>query len=173
MNTLPSAQPSPARTPRRRVVVASLWATCAVTMVSLLGMLGTDLGPWYQGLKQPEWKPSDLWFGPAWTLIYVLSATAAVKAWFGFTAQRQRAWLIAAWTLNATLNVLWSWLFFRLRRPDWALAEVGWLWLSIVILIVLTARANHTAAWLLLPYLAWVGFAALLNLAVVRLNAPF
>jgi tryptophan-rich sensory protein len=71
------------------------------------------------------------------------------------------------------LNVLWSWLFFRARRPDWALAEVGLLWLSIVLLIVLAARASTSAAWLLAPYLLWVAFAAALNLAVVRLNAPF
>jgi translocator protein len=163
----------PTVTPRSQVAVAALWAAAGACVVILLGQWVTDLGPWYRALKQPDWKPADLWFGPVWTLIFTLSATAAVKAWFGCTTRRQQTALVAAFILNGALNVLWSWLFFRLRRPDWAVLEVVLLWLSIVLLIVLTARANTTAAWLLVPYLVWVAFAAGLNLAVVRLNAPF
>ena len=166
-----NAKPAPHA--RARLATAALWAAGATTLVAGLGMAGTDLGPWYKGLKQPEWKPADVWFGPAWTLIYVLSATAAVKAWFGRGTQRSRQALVVAFAVNGSLNVLWSWLFFRLRRPDWALAEVGVLWLSIVLLIGLAARASTVAGWLLAPYLAWVSFAASLNLSVVRLNAPF
>lgn len=81
--------------------------------------------------------------------------------------------MLAAFALNATLNLVWSLLFFRLHRPDWAFVEVMALWLSIVLLMVLAGRRSATAAWLLLPYLAWVSFAALLNQAVVRLNSPF
>jgi benzodiazapine receptor len=75
--------------------------------------------------------------------------------------------------INAVLYVLWSFLFFRLRRPDWALAEVVALWLSIVALVVTFADVSAVASWLLVPYLLWVAFAAWLNLAVVRLNRPF
>lgn len=164
---------APRVVPRARVAVAALWAAAWAVAVALLGIWATELGPWYRALRQPDWKPSDLWFGPAWTLIYALAATAAVKAWFGCAARRQRLQLVAAYVLNGALNVLWSWLFFRARRPDWALLEVGLLALSIVLLIALAARASASAAWLLLPYLLWVSFAALLNLAVVRLNAPF
>ena len=78
-----------------------------------------------------------------------------------------------AFSLNAFLNTLWSLLFFRLKRPDWAVYEVGFLWLSIVLLIVLLARESRTASWLLSPYLAWVSFAAVLNWTIVQLNAPF
>jgi translocator protein len=163
----------PTVVPRARVAVAALWAAAWALAVALLGMWATELGPWYRALKQPEWKPSDLWFGPAWTLIYVLAATAAVKAWFGCVARRERVRLVAAFVLNGALNLLWSWLFFRARRPDWALMEVGLLWLSIALLIALAARGSSAAAWLLAPYLLWVTFAATLNLAVVRLNAPF
>jgi tryptophan-rich sensory protein len=76
-------------------------------------------------------------------------------------------------TLNGALNVLWSLLFFRMRRPDWALIEVGALWLSIVALLVYCGRLQRRAIALLLPYLLWVSFAALLNASVVELNAPF
>jgi tryptophan-rich sensory protein len=73
----------------------------------------------------------------------------------------------------AFLNVLWSLLFFRLRRPDWALVEVGFLWLSILALMIVLFRYSRLAGLLLLPYLVWVGFAGALNFAVVRLNGPF
>jgi tryptophan-rich sensory protein len=150
-----------------------LWATAGVMAVALAGMWATELGPWYDALVQPAWKPSDLWFGPVWTLLYVLTATAAVKAWMSCTSPQQRSRLLAAFALNAVLNVAWSALFFRARRPDWALAEVVLLWLSIVWLIALASRVNGIAAWLLVPYLLWVGFAAVLNGFVVRLNGPF
>jgi tryptophan-rich sensory protein len=64
-------------------------------------------------------------------------------------------------------------LFFRLQRPDWALYEVGFLWLSVLLLIIVLSRASRGAAALLLPYLLWVGFAAVLNWKIVELNAPF
>jgi translocator protein len=156
-----------------RLSTAALTAATGTLAVAGLGMAATDLGPWYAALKQPPWKPPDAWFGPAWTLIYTLAATAAVKAWLAADRARDGATkgrLIAAFVLNGVLNVLWSWLFFRERRPDWALAEVVLLWLSIVLLIVLCARHSTPAAWLLAPYLAWVSFAATLNFAVVRLN---
>ncbi|RYF68792.1 MAG: tryptophan-rich sensory protein, partial [Comamonadaceae bacterium] len=69
--------------------------------------------------------------------------------------------------------VLWSLLYFRLRRPDWALVEVVFLWLSILVLMIALHRHAKLATWLLLPYLVWVTFAGLLNLATVRLNGPF
>ena len=80
---------------------------------------------------------------------------------------RQRA------ALNGLLNVAWTLLFFRLHRPDWALYELLALWSSIAVLIVLTGRIATAAGWLLVPYLAWVTFAGVLNAMVVRLNGPF
>ena len=79
----------------------------------------------------------------------------------------------AAFALNAFLNTLWSLLFFRMKRPDLALDEVGFLWLSIALLIVLLRRRSTAAAWLLVPYLLWVSFASFLNWNIVQLNAPF
>jgi len=158
-------------------------AAAAALCVAGLGALTTDLGPWYAHLAEPPWKPPDLLFGPAWTLIFACTAAAGVIAWTrprrlrwrndGGADRREREWMLVAFALNATLNVSWSLLFFRLRRPDWAFLEVIALWLSIVLLIVVVGRRSTPAAWLLVPYLAWVSFAALLNHAVVRLNAPF
>ncbi|RZU02883.1 TspO/MBR family protein [Rivibacter subsaxonicus] len=157
--------------PRRRKAV--LLAALAALAVALLGALSTELGPWYRSLQQPAWKPPDALFGPAWTLIYALAAMAGIKAWEAAPDRTARQWILALFALNALLNVLWSLLFFRLQRPDWALVEVGFLWASILLLMVVLGRWSRAAAWLLLPYLLWVSLAATLNLAVVRLNGPF
>ncbi|HSC64522.1 MAG TPA: TspO/MBR family protein [Caldimonas sp.] len=148
-------------------------AAGAALVIGLLGALSTDIGPWYRSLKEPSWKPPDILFGPAWTTIYACAAAAGVIAWRRAATRSQRGWILALFALNGAANVLWSVLFFRLQRPDWALAEVALLWLSIALLMVHLGRIARASAWLLLPYILWVTFAALLNDAVVRLNGPF
>ena len=162
----------PTVTSRRDAMRAALVAAGAAIAVAVLGSLGTDLGPWYRALKQPAWKPADVWFGPAWTLIFALTAWAGARAWLRTTTVPERRRVLWAFGVNGALNVLWSWLFFRWRRPDWALVEVVPFWLSIVVLVAVVRRFDRAAALLLVPYLAWVTFAAALNAAVVRLNPP-
>jgi benzodiazapine receptor len=157
---------------------SSLWlpvlgAAAAAILIASLGATMTDLGPWYQALKKPSWQPPGWLFGPAWTLIFALAAASGVIAWRNATTDKQREWVIGLFAINGTLNVLWSMLFFRLQRPDWALIEVALLWLSVLVPIIVFARYAKTASALLLPYLAWVTFAAFLNWEIVRLNAPF
>lgn len=154
---------------------APLWrpvlaAFGAAVVVAVLGVLMTDLGPWYFALRFPSWKPPDAAFGPAWTLIFAFAALAGAFAWRALRSAPARYVLCGYFALNAVLNVLWSLLFFRLEHPDWALLEVGLLWCSIVLLMVTVWRASRAASLLLLPYLLWVSFAAVLNLAVVKLN---
>lgn len=148
-------------------------AAAMAIAVAVLGGLSTDIGPWYRSLTKPSWQPPDVAFGPVWTAIYALTAASGVIAWRAAADRGQREWLLILFSLNAFLNVFWSLLFFRLQRPDWALWEVGFLWASIVLLIVALRRHSRRAALLLVPYLAWVTFAAALNAEVVRLNAPF
>jgi tryptophan-rich sensory protein len=148
-------------------------AIVAAVCVASLGALVTELGPWYYSLRLPAWKPPDALFGPAWTLIFACAAAAGVKGWRALTDRGSRIVMCGFFSINALLNLLWSLLFFRLHRPDWALLEVVLLWLSILILMVMLQHRSRPAAWLLLPYLAWVSFAAMLNLAIVRLNASF
>jgi translocator protein len=158
---------------RRRVWTASACAALGIVVVAVLGMAATELGPWYRALKQPSWQPPDAAFGPAWSVIYLLTAIAAVRVWLRARTARTRGQWLAALSVNGALNIFWSWLFFKAKRPDWALAEVALLWVSIVVLIVLARRDDAVAALLLVPYLLWVAFAASLNFAVVRLNGPF
>jgi tryptophan-rich sensory protein len=150
-----------------------LIAAGVAIFIGLLGGTLTDTGPWYQDLRKPSWQPPDWLFGPAWTLIFALATVSAVYAWRDAQDRVEREWVVALFALNGFLNVLWSMLFFALRRPDWALMEVGFLWFSILLPIVAFWRFARPASLYLLPYLAWVSFAAFLNLTVVRLNAPF
>ena len=145
-------------------------AAIAALLVAVIGGLVTDVGPWYWSLAMPSWKPPDALFGPAWTLIFACAALAGAQGWRALTRPAARWALCGYFLLNAVLNVLWSALFFRLHRPDWALLEVGLLWLSIALLMVTVWRGSRLAAWLLLPYLVWVSYAGLLNMAVARLN---
>ena len=150
-----------------------LVAAIAACIVAAVGGLATDIGPWYRQLRKPSWQPPDWAFAPAWTVIFTLTACAGVLGWYHASDDAARGTVIAAFAANAVLNMLWSLLFFKWRRPDWALLEVVALWLSIVVLIGTLAGLSTLGSWLLVPYLLWVSFAAYLNLTIVRLNRPF
>lgn len=140
--------------------------------VSAIGGAATQIGPWYRALEKPVYNPPDWVFAPAWTLIYGLCVYAAALVWRDGDA-RARALLVTLFALNIVLNIMWSVLFFALKRPDWALFEIGVFWLSILALVIFAGRVNGRARLALLPYLLWVTFASVLNRAIVSLNAPF
>ena len=102
-----------------------------------------------------------------------MAAASGVLAWRAAETAPQRDMVIALFAINGVLNILWSVLFFTMRRPDWALIEVVLLWLSILAPMVYFLPFSWPSAALLIPYLAWVSFAAYLNRTIVRLNAPF
>jgi translocator protein len=151
------------------IVVAALWGIA----VAGIGAWLTELSPWYYALRKPAWQPPDWLFGPAWSVILALASLSAFLGWHYAEGSESRTIIAALFVVNGVLNILWSPLFFRLRRPDWALAEVPFLWLSILVPIIVLAPISTVASLLLAPYLAWVGFAMVLNLTIVRLNQPF
>jgi len=142
-------------------------------VLAVLGGLATEVGPWYENLRFPSWRPPNWLFGPVWTTIYVLVVSAAVIAYKHAPDESARAWLIGLFALNGVLNVLWSPLFFKLRRPDWALVEIVPYWLSIAALLHHIAGISTLAGELFSPYLLWVTFAGYLNWRMVELNKPF
>ncbi len=150
-----------------------LVAGVAALALAAVGGLVTEIGPWYRQLRKPSWQPPDWAFGPAWTIILGLAAWSASLAWVAAPSAGGRTLVVLLYGLNALFHLLWSPLFFKLKRPDWALLEVPLLWLSILVPMVLVAPFSPLASWLLLPYLLWVSFAAYLNLTIVRLNRPF
>ncbi len=151
------------------IVVAAL---AAIALAAAGGLL-TTIGPWYRALRKPSWQPPDWAFGPAWTLILGMAAGSGVLAWENAADGAAQNRVLLLFGANALFHLLWSPLFFTWRRPDWALLEVAFLWLSLVALIVGLWPINQTASLLIVPYLLWVTFAARLNLEIVRLNAPF
>ena len=142
-------------------------AACAV-LVAVAGGLATKTDAWYRRLRVPAWKPPDWAFGPIWATIFAMTASSGVLAWGADPVARPL--IAAAFAINGVLNIAWSVLFFRFRRPDWALVEVALLWLSILVLILAVGRMSAAAALLNLPYLAWVSVAACLNLRIVQMN---
>jgi tryptophan-rich sensory protein len=154
------------------LVPAAVGALAAL-LIAFLGSTLTDTGAWYRALEKPAWTPPDAAFGAIWTVILALCAIAAVAAWRAAPDSRSADWLVGLFALNGFLNIGWSLLFFRMQRPDLALVEVAFLAASVIALIVTCGRHSRLAAVLLLPYLGWVGVAALLNWDIVRLNPPF
>jgi benzodiazapine receptor len=150
-------------------------AFAAAWSVGVLGAGGmvTNIGTWYRALRKPPWQPPDWLFGPAWTLIFVAASVAFVMAWRAPGETAGRVTLVTAYLVNGALNFLWSLLFFGRRRPDLALVEVVPLWISIAAMMAAVAALRPGVVWMLVPYLAWVSFAAVLNRTIVRLNAPF
>ena len=150
-----------------------IWAAAWAILLGGAGGLLTEIGPWYRDLRKPHWQPPDWLFGPAWTLILGLAAWAAVLAWNGATTAADRQLILILYAINFACHLAWSPLFFKLKRPDWALVEVVFLWASLVALVVGLWPISHFASLLIVPYLLWVSFAAWLNSAIVRLNRPF
>ncbi len=132
--------------------------------VSALGgrAAATALPEWYPALRKPSWTPPGWVFGPVWTMLYPL---VAVAGWLAWREGRARFGSLV-YLLQLALNGAWPWLFFAERRIDLALACVVALWVAILVTVLAFWRASRTAAILLLPYLAWVGFAAALNHAI-------
>jgi benzodiazapine receptor len=126
-------------------------------------------GEWYATLKKPAWNPPGWVFGPVWSALYTMMAVAAWLVWRrgGFAAQRRPLGLFLA---QLTLNAGWTPLFFGLHRPGVAFAEIVLLWLAIAATIEVFRPVSRTAMLLLVPYLAWVSFAAALNFTLWRLN---
>jgi tryptophan-rich sensory protein len=148
-------------------------AVLIVVLMLGLGGLMTEVGDWYRALRKPPWNPPNWLFGPAWIVILSLAGWSGVLAWTDAQGLGEHLRLSVMFGATVFLHLLWSPLFFKLKRPDLSLMEIPFLWLSILATIVGVVTISGFAAWLLLPYLAWVAFATRLNLAIVRLNAPF
>jgi benzodiazapine receptor len=130
------------------------------------GGLMTPIGPWYANLRKPRLQPPNWLFGPAWTIILGLAAWSAVIAWNAAPDPAARTTVILLFATNAVFHALWSPLFFRMRRPDWALIEVVFLWASLVALVAGLWPISHQASLLIAPYLAWVSFTTIGTLAI-------
>lgn len=127
------------------------------------------IGGWYRDLAKPDFNPPDWLFGPVWTLLYAMMAVALWRVIGLASGQRRRA-AVLAFALQLLLNVAWSLVFFGAHSIGGGLATIILLWLAILATILRFSPIDSLAGWLLAPYLLWVSFAALLNLALLILN---
>ena len=136
-----------------------------------LGAIATtpEIDGWYRTIAKPSWNPPGYVFGPVWTTLFVLMGIAAWLVWKGkgFKEAKIPLGLFAAQLL---LNVAWSWIFFNRHQLGWAFAEILILWLAIAVTTIAFFKETKVAGALMLPYLAWVSFAAVLNFTIWRLN---
>jgi benzodiazapine receptor len=125
-------------------------------------------GDWYVHLAKPAFNPPAWIFAPVWTLLYLLMGVAAWLVWRegGMAAGKALALFLAQLALNAA----WSWLFFGLHHIGWALVDLVALWLAIGATLLAFWAHRPLAGLLMVPYLLWVSFAALLNVQIWRLN---
>ncbi len=138
-------------------------------LVVIASQFGATFGPdaWYAALAKPAWTPPGWLFPIAWTILYVMIALAGWYAWraLGFGTA------VVIWVVQLCLNAAWSYLMFGRKDIAAALVDVGLLWVAILAFILVVRSSSRTAAWLFVPYFAWVTFAAALNFEVWRLNS--
>lgn len=125
-------------------------------------------GAWYAALEKPAWTPPSWLFGPVWTVLYVM---IAVAGWLVWQRESRVGTPLVLWGAQLALNGVWSWLFFGLERPGLAALDIIVLLALIATTALVFMRISRVAALLLVPYLAWVGFASALNIAIWQLNA--
>jgi tryptophan-rich sensory protein len=130
----------------------------------------TGTGSWYQRIEKPSWNPPSSVFGPTWTVLYILMGIAFFLVWRSARQAAEKRSAITFWIIQLALNLLWTILFFRCHAIGWAVVEIAALWVAILLTIVSFGRIHRRAAFLLLPYLAWVTFAGVLTFTIWRLN---
>ncbi len=127
---------------------------------------------WYTTLHKPFFSPPSWIFGPVWTVLYVLMGVALYLALSG-KGKGEREKAIRIFAIQLILNAAWSIIFFGMRNPALALEEIIALWIAIILTIKAFLKINKLAGKLLVPYLVWVSFAAILNLFIVLLNRGY
>jgi benzodiazapine receptor len=125
---------------------------------------------WYEALKKPVFTPPAWVFGPVWTVLYLLMGIALFLVWRKGVSSAAGKTAIAAFILQMVLNVIWTPIFFGLKLPLIAFGDIVMLWLAVITTILSFWKVSRPAAILLLPYIIWVSFAAILNVSFCLLN---
>lgn len=130
----------------------------------------TGVGSWYQTINKPSWNPPNNLFGPVWTTLYILMGVSLFLVWKSGADAGTKRKAIALFAIQLVLNFFWSFIFFDQHLVGTAFAEIVVMWLFILLTIFAFARISKLAAWLLVPYISWVSFAAFLNYTIWQLN---
>ena len=157
---------------RKRKINFKVLALC-VLIPLVIGFIGgiftsSSVSNWYSTLNKPSFNPPSWIFSPVWTLLYILMGIALYLVFVSNSKYRKAGLILFGVQLG--LNLLWSILFFGLRNPYFAFIEILVLWIWILVTIVYFFRIDKKAGWLMIPYILWVSFAALLNYMIFVLN---
>lgn len=147
----------------------------SIIICQLAGLIGSfftasSIDTWYAALQKPSFNPPSWIFGPVWVTLFVLMGISLYLVWEkGIKAKGAKTALIF-FGIQLALNALWSIIFFGLRSPLYASIEIIILWLAILFTILKFYRISKPAAYLLIPYMLWVSFAAVLNISIAIIN---
>jgi len=146
-----------------------------IIVAQLAGIIGgffttSAITSWYSLLNKPSFNPPAWLFGPVWTTLFVLMGVAAFLVWKEGLQKKTVKIALGIFLVQLVLNTFWSIIFFGWHNPGAAFIEIIFLWLAILINIIVFAKISKVAAWLLVPYILWVSFAAFLNFTLWQIN---
>ena len=130
----------------------------------------SGVNSWYAIANKPPFNPPNWLFAPVWTALYLMMGIALFLVWSKDANEAIKKTAIILFSLQLLLNFAWSFIFFYEHQPGWAFVEIIAMWIMILFTIVYFGKISSLAAWLLVPYISWVSFAALLNFYIWRLN---
>jgi len=147
----------------------------SVLICELIGISGAfftmpSIPTWYKTLNKPFFSPPNWLFGPVWTILYLMMGISAYLIWEKGLKNKKVKEALLFFAVQLILNFSWSLIFFGLQLPFSAFINIITLWLAILVTILRFNKISKTAGYLLIPYLLWVSFASVLNLAIVILN---
>jgi len=140
--------------------------------VGVMGAFFTSpaIPTWYATLEKPRFNPPNWLFAPVWTILFLLMGVSLYLIWSKGLENKKAKTALFIFVLQLILNILWSILFFGLQSPLYAFIEIIILWLAILLTIISFFKISKTSAYLLLPYMLWVSFAAILNFSIMIIN---
>ncbi len=148
----------------------------AILLCELVGIIATPftisaIPTWYQTLNKPFFSPPNWIFGPAWTTLYFLMGVSVYLVWKKGIGKKGVNVAIGYFSIQLILNFFWSLMFFGFRSPILGLLDIVLLWVCIAITMIKFWPISKAAFYLLVPYIFWVSFAAILNVSIVLLNS--
>lgn len=144
---------------------------CQITGIVSGLLTTTQNNVWYNTIVKPSWNPPGYLFGPVWTILYVFMAISLWMVWKNDANESMKQEAMLFFAAQLFLNFWWTILFFKFHSPLWAFVDIILMIVLIFITIFRFSEISKTAAWLLVPYISWVCFAAILNYNLWKLNS--
>lgn len=147
----------------------------SILICQLAGIIGSiftsqSVGTWYLELQKPSFNPPNWIFAPVWIILYFLMGISLYLVWSEGNKSKEAKSAYSIFGVQLFLNAIWSLLFFGLQSPFYAFLEIIFLWIAILFTIICFLKISKSAAYLLIPYILWVSFAAVLNFSLWVLN---